>query len=125
MAFRLNELAENHTEVGLYTLSFVVTMNKQVYNSLPDDLKMVIDNNSGLKWAQIAGTEFDNADVKGRAQAVKAGHNIVTIDGGVENPEWKPYLDKAKEAYLSEVEAKGKPARKVYERALIVAESCM
>ena len=124
LAFRLNELAVNHTEVGLYTLSFIVTMNKQVYNSLPDDLKKVIDNNSGQKWAQIAGVEFDNADVKGRAQAVKAGHNIVTIEGGVENPQWQPYLERAKEAYLSEVEAKGKPARKVHERALEIAQIC-
>ena len=124
LAFRLNELSENHTEVGLYTLSFIVTMNKQVYDSLPDDLKQVIDNNSGQKWSQIAGVEFDNADVKGRAQAVEAGHNIVTIEGGVENPEWKPYLDRAREAYLAEIEAKGKPARDVHKRALEVAASC-
>lgn len=124
LAFRLNELAKNHTEVGLYTLSFIVTMNKSVYNGLPADLKKVIDNNSGQKWSQIAGTEFDNADVKGRAQAVKAGHNIVTIEGGVDNPEWKPFLDKAKESYLSEVEARNKPARKVYKRALEIAASC-
>lgn len=124
LAFRLNELSESHTEVGLYTLSFIVTMNKQVYNNLPADLKKVIDNNSGEKWSQIAGQEFDNADVKGRAQAVKAGHTIVTIEGGVENPEWKPYLDKARESYLSEVEKRGKPARKVHSRALEIAASC-
>lgn len=51
--FRLNELAKNHTEVGgLYSLAFVVTMNKNSYNSLPADLKKVIDDNSGMDWSQ-------------------------------------------------------------------------
>lgn len=124
LVFRLNEMARQHTEVGLYSLTFVVTMNKSVYDSLPQDLKQVIDNNSGQNWAQKTGTVFDALDVKGRAQAVEAGHNIVTIEGGASNPEWKPVMDKAIEEYLGEVEAKGKPARKVYERALELAPSC-
>lgn len=123
-SFRLNELAKNHTEVGLYTLSFIVTMNKQAYNRLPADLKKVIDNNSGSKWSQIAGHQFDEADIKGRAQAVKLGHNIVTIKGGVENPQWKPYADRARETYLKEAEAKGKPVRRVYHRALELSSTC-
>lgn len=123
--FRLNELADHHTEVGgLYTLSFVVTMNKDVYNSLPDDLKKVIDDNSGMAWSKKAAAVFDNLDAKGRAAAVEAGHTIVTIEGGSENPAWKPVLDAAAEKYLSELEAKGLPARKVYERALELSKSC-
>ena len=124
LAFRLNELSSQHTEVGLYTLSFIVTMNKSVYDGLPADLKQVIDSNSGKKWADIAGKVFDDADVKGRAQAVEAGHNIITIEGGAENPEWKPILDKATEEYLNNLESQGKPARKVYQRVLELAPSC-
>jgi TRAP-type C4-dicarboxylate transport system substrate-binding protein len=117
-------LAKHHTEVGLYTLSFIVTMNKSVYDGMPADLKKVIDDNTGQGWSSIAGSVFDELDVKGRAQAVKAGHEIVTIEGGADNPAWKPILDKATEEYLSELEAKGKPARKVYQRALELAKSC-
>lgn len=125
VAFRLNELAKNHTEVGgLYTLSFVMTMNKDVYNNMSDDLKKVIDNNSGKAWSKVASKVFDKMDVIGRAAAVKEGHNIYTVEGGVENPAWKPILAKATESYLSELEGKGLPARKVYARAQALSTSC-
>lgn len=123
--FRLTELANTHTEIGgLYTLSFIVTMNKDVYNDLPADLKKVIDNNSGKKWSSIAATVFDGLDVKGRAVAVEAGHQIHTVEGGGNNPAWKPILDAATEEYLSELEAKGLPAREVYARAKELSTSC-
>lgn len=125
LTFRMNELTPYHTEIGgLYTLSFLVTMNRDVYNSMPADLQKVIDDNAGETWSQIAAREFDGADVKGRAQAKAEGHQIFTVEGGVENPAWKPVLDKATDDYLTELEAKGLPARAVYKRAKELAESC-
>jgi len=124
--FRLNELTKKHTEIGgLYTLSFMVTMNKDVYQSMPEDLKQVIDDNSGLDWSLKAAKVFDALDIKGRAQAVEQGHEINEIEGGIENPAWKPVLVKATEDYLSELEARGLPARKVYARAQELASSCI
>ncbi|MEH6576880.1 MAG: TRAP transporter substrate-binding protein [Amphritea sp.] len=121
--FRLNELDKTHTEVGgLYSLAFAVTMNKDVYDSLPDDLQKVIDNNSGAEWSRIAGQVYDDLDVKGRAEAVAAGHEIITIDSN--DPAWKPILNKASEGYLAELEARGLPARKVYARALELSKTC-
>jgi TRAP-type C4-dicarboxylate transport system substrate-binding protein len=125
LAFRLNELASNHTDVGgLYTLAFVVTMNKGVYDSLPADLKKVIDKNSGEAWSKIAAKVFDDMDVLGEAEAKKAGHTIHVVEGGNQNPAWKPHLEKAREDYLAELEGKGLPARKVYARAAELSASC-
>jgi len=123
--FRLNELTKYHTEVGgLYTLSFLVTMNKSVYNSMPADLKAVIDNNSGAKWSQNSAKVYDRLDALGRQQAIDMGDEIYTVEGGANNPDWKPVLDAATEDYLSELEAKKLPARKVYQRAVELAKSC-
>lgn len=123
--FRLNELTKKHTEIGgLYTLSFVVSINKDVYQSMPADLKKVIDDNSGLEWSLKAAKVFDALDIKGKAQAVEKGHEINIIEGGIENPAWKPVIVKATEDYLSELESKGLPARKVYARAKELANSC-
>lgn len=125
LVFRINELTPKHTEVGgLYTLSFLMTMNKDVYNSMPADLQKVLDDNSGTEWSQNAAKVFDDLDIKGRAQAVEKGHEIYTVEGGIENPAWKPVIDKAIEEYLSELEAKGLPARKVYARANELATTC-
>ncbi len=57
-ALKVAELVGNHTEfegAGLYTLSFVLAMNKEKYESLPDDLKKIIDDNSGLELSVFAG----------------------------------------------------------------------
>ncbi|NVK18876.1 MAG: TRAP transporter substrate-binding protein [Methylocystaceae bacterium] len=123
--FRLNELANKHTEVGgIYTLSFIVTMNSKVYDSLSPELKKVIDDNSGVNWSKTAAKVFDDIDVIGHDLLVKEGHEIYKVEGGVNNPAWKPIVDKATESYLSELESKGLPARKVYARAQELSKSC-
>ncbi|MCF8479201.1 MAG: TRAP transporter substrate-binding protein [Rhodospirillum sp.] len=125
LAFRLNELATAHTELGgLYTVVFLVTMNKGAYDDMPDDLKAVIDKNSGTPWATVAGQVFDADDVVGRNQAVEAGHTIYVVDGGIENPAWKPALMEAADAYVQEVEDKGLPGKAVHTRALELAKTC-
>ena len=125
LSFRLNELSDSHTEIGgLYTVAFIVTMNQSVYNNLSAENKAVIDANSGMDWSVRAGTVFDEQDTAGRQQAVDAGHEIIQIEGGTSNPEWAPYIERALETYLSEAEARGLPAREVYERALELRSSC-
>ncbi len=57
-ALKVPELVSNHTEfpgASLYTTSFVFAMNKGVYDGLPDDLKAVIDANSGAGVFGIRG----------------------------------------------------------------------
>lgn len=121
LSFRLNELAESHTEVGgLYTIAFIVTMNKDVYDNMSSEQKSVIDNNSGDLWSNKAGVLFDELDVKGRAQAVDAGHEIIQVD----QADWKPALDAATENYLSGLEKKGLPAREIHAKAMELAASC-
>ncbi|MBU1297255.1 MAG: TRAP transporter substrate-binding protein [Gammaproteobacteria bacterium] len=122
--FRLNELTPYHTEVGgLYTLAFVMTINKSFYNRLPLDLKKVIDHNSGMEWSKKAATVFDDLDAKGRAQAIEMGHKITVIEDGAENPLWKPVLYQATEEYLDELQKKGLPSYKVYARAVELSKT--
>ncbi|ROO28989.1 C4-dicarboxylate ABC transporter substrate-binding protein [Salinisphaera orenii YIM 95161] len=122
--FRLNELAHYHTQMPLYTLTFVATMNKQAYERLPDDLKQVIDDNSGMKWANKAGEVFAAEDAAGRKQAQGPEHTIFDIDEPLDDPDWGPPLKKATEGYLEELEARGRPARQVYEQAMALSEDC-
>ncbi|WP_417526425.1 TRAP transporter substrate-binding protein [Marinomonas shanghaiensis] len=122
--FRLNELTPYHTEVGgLYTLAFIMTINQSFYNRLPDDLKKVIDHNSGMEWSKKAATVFDDLDAKGRAQAIEMGHRITVIEDGAENPLWKPVLYQATEEYLDELQKKGLPSYKVYARAVELSKT--
>jgi len=121
--FRINELANYHAELNLYSLAFVVTMNKDVYESLPDDLKAIVNEHSGAEWSQHMAAIFDDLDKQGRSEALEAGHVVVDLDEDIRNA-WKPSLDKITEDYLTSLEAEGMPSRDVYQRARSLSESC-
>lgn len=83
-SLKLDELTDSHTDVAgdksLYNLYFIWAMNKDRYNSLPDDLKAVIDANSGLMASAWAGRAHDTGDVVGRDKMAAAGNQIATLD---------------------------------------------
>lgn len=118
--FRLNEQAGQHAEINLYTLSFVVTMNKQVYNGMPEDLKAVIQSHSGMEWAQKQARVFDGLDRAGYEEATSANHQINTLQQSA----WQAVFEQATERYLAELEARQLPARDVYRRARELSASC-
>ncbi len=122
--FKINELADNHTDIGgLYSLSFIVTMNKNVYDRLDSELKAVIDKNSGMEWSIKSGQSFDRLDEKGLAEAKEMGDSIVKISDEQMQSDWKPILDSVTQEYISNLEAKGMPAQKVYDRAIELSGS--
>src|SRR3546814_8580332 len=55
LPLKVHELTTSHTEIGgergLYTAVFLFAMNKARYESLPADLRQVIDENSGIALA--------------------------------------------------------------------------
>ncbi|SDY47210.1 TRAP-type C4-dicarboxylate transport system, substrate-binding protein [Jannaschia faecimaris] len=108
-ALKITELVRNHTEfVGnhLYNVTFVLAMNKARYEGLPDDLKTVIDDNSGLEFSVFAGGTQSDADVPSRQISVDAGNNIVTIseeDAAV----WRAAAQPVYDAWVSEMSDKG------------------
>lgn len=89
-AVKVDELVNNHTEFtgnSLYTLTFVMAMNKEKYASLPDDLKKIIDDNSGLEFSLYAAKVESDSDIPGRAKAVANGNNIIVLDAA-ESAKW-------------------------------------
>ncbi len=88
---KIPELVSSHTgfasNPGLYTLTFVLTMNNDSYNKLPDDLKAVIDANSGVEVAADFGRVMDQSDIVGRANAEAAGNTVIVL-GDAEKARW-------------------------------------
>ena len=81
---KVHELTKYHAEFdpaggSLYTTTFVMAMNKAKYNSLPPDLKKVIDNNSGIEASAWLGKVQQENDIPGRAAAVEHKNNIFTV----------------------------------------------
>ena len=119
--FRLNELAQYHTEVPLYDLSLFATMSQRSYDSLPTDLQQVIDDHSGLEWSLRAAEVYDEMIRQGREEAVEAGHEFVVIEDALEDPEWGPVLQQTIDDYLEDI---GGSANDIYKAAMDLQQSC-
>jgi TRAP-type C4-dicarboxylate transport system substrate-binding protein len=82
-AVKLEELAKSHSEfapgVSLYTTTFVMAMNKAKYDSLPPDLKKVIDANSGLETSGWLGKTQQGNDAPARKLALDRKNAIYTF----------------------------------------------
>ncbi len=106
---KVPELVSNHTEFegpALYTLTFVLAMNKDSYDALPDDLKTVIDNNSGMEFSVFAGGTQADADIPARAKAEGMGNNIITISSE-DAKEWRDLVAPIYDTWVSDLEGKG------------------
>ncbi len=82
-ALKVQELANAHTQIGgdraLYNTYFIWAMNNDSYNALPDDLKAIIDANSGIDTSGWAGRGMDEGDDIGEKVVADNGNTIVTM----------------------------------------------
>ncbi|CUH40602.1 Neu5Ac-binding protein [Jannaschia seosinensis] len=108
-AIKIPELVEHHTEFAgnhLYNVAFVLAMNEDKYESLPDDLKKVIDDNSGLEFSIFAGGTQSDADGPAREVAIAEGNNIYTVEGD-DLTAWREAAQPVYDQWLVEMEEKG------------------
>ncbi|MBT8408172.1 MAG: TRAP transporter substrate-binding protein [Alphaproteobacteria bacterium] len=108
-ALKVPELVSNHTEFGdetLYTTTFIFAMNKARWDSLPDDLKEIMDSNSGLEFSAFAGKQMQADDAPGRQSAVDGGNNIITLSPD-QIAEWKTASQEIASGWIAEMDEKG------------------
>lgn len=122
--FRVNELVKNHTNIPLYSSSFVMNMNQQKYDSLPADLKKVIDDNSGMVFAKMVGDVISKMDIEALQDAKDAGDSIVDIPDPLNDPAWSAPLNKGTKHYLDSVSQGGVDAEAIYKKVQEVSASC-
>ncbi|SEN19826.1 TRAP-type C4-dicarboxylate transport system, substrate-binding protein [Pseudorhodobacter antarcticus] len=109
-SLKVPELVQNHTEfegAALYNITFVLAMNKGVYAGLPDDLKVVIDKNSGLAFSIFAGGTQADADAPARQVAVDLGNTIVTISAADAAANWMPLVEPIYADWVADMATKG------------------
>ncbi len=108
-SIKVAELVKNHTEFSgdqaLYTATIIAAMNWDSYNKLPDDLKKIIDEESGLKLTVLAADEMLAGDAPGRAIGEKAGNNIIVLDEA-EVARWKEAAAPVREEWLADMKTK-------------------
>jgi TRAP-type C4-dicarboxylate transport system substrate-binding protein len=92
---------------ALYTTVFVVPMNKAKYESLPADLKAVIDKNSGREFSAFLGSTQEGNDIPGRKVfAETAGYTINQI-AAAEVERWKKATDNLDDEWVESMKKRG------------------
>ena len=118
-ALRVPELVDNHTEFegpALYNLTFVLAMNKEVYEGLPADLQQVIDDNSGLEFSIFAGGTQSDADGPAREFAVDNGNNIITISEA-DAAEWVEIAQPIYDSWIADMAERGVDGQALIDQA--------
>ena len=62
------------------TSTFLFAMNKDRYDSLPDDLKQIIDDHSGVELATSIGEAWNAQEPIGKQRALDAGNTVTALD---------------------------------------------
>ena len=99
---------------------FVIAMNQAKYDSLPPDLKKVIDANSGLEWSKQIGKMFDGTTEPAKKLAAAAGGVFDTLSPA-EYDRWEKATDGVEQGVDRRGHGQGRQRRALLDdaRALI------
>jgi TRAP-type transport system periplasmic protein len=119
-AVKVQELVKFHTEIvgspTLYTASFFLAMNKAKYEGMPAELRAVIDKNSGMAFAELAGNMWDQEAVRVRDMVAKRG-NTITVLADDEKARWIKATEPVYGAWIEQMKAKNIDGVKLIEAA--------
>lgn len=119
-ALKLQELDKYVTELPdgdrFGTAIFMFAMNKDSYNNLPDDLKKVIDDNSGMKVAADVGKMWEDFEQTGIDALAGAKVEIITLSAE-EAAKFKASNEKVITRWIEESKTKGFDGAALVEKA--------
>ena len=114
-AFQIGNAVKKVTELNWAGTAFTLVINKAKYNSLPADVRALIDETTGVEGARRVGALYDAAEAAGREYFAKGGTEFIRPTPeefiAFNNP-----LKATQEQMLAEREAKGLKARELYAR---------
>lgn len=118
---KVHELTKFHSEFpnnapALYTTTFVMAMNKAKYESLPPDLKKVIDNNSGMATSGWLGKTQQGNDPASRKIAADRGNTIYSITP-TDAAEFAKRSSQVDDEWVADMNKRGFDGKKLLETA--------
>ncbi|GAB2587866.1 TRAP transporter substrate-binding protein [Nitrincola alkalisediminis] len=124
-ATRAHELTKFHAEAdnqrSLVTSTMIFVMNQRKYDSLPDDLKAVIDANSGRETSAWISAQFEAANEAGRQAALGRGNTVYQIDAD-ELQRWEAASLSAHQDWINDVNKLGEDGQALLDAAKALIE---
>lgn len=113
-SFQLAPSIKYVNEINAYAVTFALVMNAKKYESLPAELRKLIDDSTGVEGARRVGAKYDEAETAGRKYVVDNKVQIVVPTPDEQQAFRAPLMPLVKEVIDAE-QAKGLPARKFYD----------
>jgi len=118
---KLQEMVKFHSETdpkerALYSAIFIMAMNPAKYDSLPADLKKVIDNNSGAELVKQTGKIWDESAAPGRKAAEDRKNSFYMIPAS-ELANWRTASASLYDEWVAEATAKGNDGKALLAKA--------
>jgi TRAP-type transport system periplasmic protein len=117
VVFKLHELLKYYTPADFYTMVFYITMNKDKFNSLPDNIKKIIEKNSGETLSRLHGKSFDGSYAKNKIVCKEKGMKEVPFSK-VEMNKLIKVTAPLKDKWIKDMEAKGLPGKAVLDACI-------
>jgi TRAP-type C4-dicarboxylate transport system substrate-binding protein len=115
--FKLAELLKYGTETDFYTMTMMVVMNQRKYDSLPEEIKKIIDETTGMAMSVEAGKVYDQTNAPMRQLCQKKGMQSMQLP-----LEEKKKLEELtlplREKWVKNMEAKGLPGQAVLDATI-------
>lgn len=122
-AFKLWEVLHYHIDAGINPVAMYTLMNQRRYDSLPDDLKKVVDDASAKVFSNW-GRWWKETDQEA-IDAAKANGNEIIPMSDEERETWRERLQPVIDNYLAEnADMPAEDAHALYAKMLEAVETC-
>lgn len=120
-ATRAHEMTKFHAEpasdAAMISATMIFVMNERKYNSLPNDLKRIIDKNSGRETSAWVSAEFEAANAAGRNAALNRGNDVYPIPAN-EMDRWIKATRPVVDGWIADMDKRGANGQALYDRAI-------
>jgi TRAP-type C4-dicarboxylate transport system substrate-binding protein len=118
---KLHEMVKFHTETdesrpALYSATFILAMNQAKYDSLPADMKAIIDKNSGAALSAMAGKTWEESKPPGRKPATDRGNTFYTVPAS-ELDNWIKASAPLHDEWAADMDKRGMPGKQMLKDA--------
>jgi TRAP-type C4-dicarboxylate transport system substrate-binding protein len=114
--FKQQEVVDYGVICDLYTMNFAVVMNKKKWDSFPDDVKKIFEDNIGLGMSRKSGIVYDKTEAALKTKVLESGVKVNDLPPA-DLAKWKAEGKKICEGWAKEMEAKGLPGNAVLKEA--------
>jgi TRAP-type C4-dicarboxylate transport system substrate-binding protein len=113
--FGIDQEVSHHLDTKLYATTFAIVMNEMMVESLPPDLRQVIDEHCNPEWAERMATGWAEVEAEGRQKMADDPEHLLYAPSAEELDAWKAAAAPLVEEWKTAVAARDVDADEAYE----------